>query len=252
MRRLAALLAATLVAASSAGAAEADRTTRAVAAGYKAAFLCSDIFTSGLDEAAVAALEWNGAYPEYRALVESLPATIDRQRRTVSVAYDAALPPRIAAWRPTLGCTQYPVGAASAELPMLALAAPDLDARDWPLGDVGAVRPLAGPAAAALERVVAEAMAAPGTSAILVLKGGHIIAEAYALGIGMHTPQRTWSVAKSLTATLIGRAVELGLVRLDDPAAVPDWAATAVAQSCTSRAIVVRVCAGSSVPLGSA
>lgn len=222
MRRAAALL--LFAAAWPAGAAADDQWVRAVAAGYKAAFLCSDGFTAGLDEAAIAALEWNGAYPEYRALVESLPAAIDRERRTVSVAYDPSRPPRIAAWRPLLGCTQYPLGAATADLPQLALAAPDLDGQAWPLGDADAVAPLDGPAAAALDTVVAEAIAAPGTSAVLVLKGGRIVAERYALGIGMHTPQRTWSVAKSLTAALIGRAVELGKVRLDEPAPVPEWA----------------------------
>ena len=224
MRRGAVLLVALALAAGTASAAETDRTTRAVAAGYKASFLCSDIFNAGLDEGTVAALEWNGAYPEYRQLVETLPAVVDRSARTVSVAYDPVLPPRIAAWRPTLGCAQYPAGKAAADLPMLALAAPDLDARDWPLGDVGAVEPLRGAEAEALDRVVDAAIKAPGTSAVLVLRGGRIVAERYALGIGMHTPQRTWSVAKSLTATLIGRAVQLGRVQLDEPAPVPEWA----------------------------
>ena len=39
----------------------------------------------------------------------------------------------------------------------------------------------------------------------------------------MHTPQRTWSMAKSLAATLIGRAVNLGHIKVSMPATIPQW-----------------------------
>jgi CubicO group peptidase (beta-lactamase class C family) len=60
---------------------------------------------------------------------------------------------------------------------------------------------------------------------VVVVSGGHIIAERYRNGYDMHRPQRTWSAAKSLTATLIGRAARLGLLRVDAPADIPEWRA---------------------------
>jgi CubicO group peptidase (beta-lactamase class C family) len=63
------------------------------------------------------------------------------------------------------------------------------------------------------------------TSAVLVILDGKIVAERYARGIGIHTPQRTWSVAKSLTSALVGRAAALGVIDPLKPAHVPEWGA---------------------------
>jgi len=49
--------------------------------------------------------------------------------------------PRIAAWRPNLGCAQLPIDAdtkAVAALPRFDTRAPDLDRKPWPLGEGGA------------------------------------------------------------------------------------------------------------------
>jgi CubicO group peptidase (beta-lactamase class C family) len=207
--------------------------TLALAAGYKAAFLCSGIFAAGQSEAQVTADDLEGIYPEYQAAVSNLPARIDRAARTVSVAFEESLPPRIAAWRPGLGCAQLPVGAdarAIASLPRLALSPPPAgaDARSWPDGEAGAA-----PRAVSqrLEAVAARAFdgatygAGSRTTAVVVVRDGRILAERYRPGYGPTTPQRTWSAAKSLTATLIGRAVALDLVKVDAPAPIPEWRA---------------------------
>ena len=60
---------------------------------------------------------------------------------------------------------------------------------------------------------------------MLVVKDGRIVSERYARGVGMHTPQRTWSVAKSLTSALIGRAAALNVIDPMAPAHVPEWGA---------------------------
>ena len=85
---------------------------RALAAGYKASFLCSDIFNAGMTEAQVEADDLKRNYPEYVPIMAGLEAKVDRQARTVSVTFDDKLPPRIAVWRPHLGCAQLPIGAA--------------------------------------------------------------------------------------------------------------------------------------------
>jgi len=204
----------------------------ALAAGYKAAFLCSGRWNAGQDVASITRDDLTGIYREYQDGVTTLPAAIDEATRTVSVPFSSNMPPRIAAWRPLLGCVQLPPGAgpdAAAALPRLVpgLTAPDLAATDamaWPLGDAGAVQQLKKrKARAALDEVVATAFASDRTTAVIVLKDGKIIAERYRADWTMHTPQRTWSVAKSLTATLVGRAVQKGLVDVNQQAPVPQW-----------------------------
>ena len=223
-----ALIAFALLAASAAAAEDPHKL--ALAAGYKAAFLCSGRWNAGQDVASIARDDLTGIYREYQDSVTTLSATIGEARRTVSVKFSDSLPPRVAAWRPLLGCAQLPPGggeAALAALPRLVpgLEAPDLaatDARPWPLGDAGALQPLRKrKARAALDAVVVSAFADERTTAVIVLKDGKIIAERYRADWTMHTPQRTWSVAKSLTATLVGRAVQKGLLDVNQPVPVP-------------------------------
>lgn len=209
----------------------------ALAAGYKAAFLCSGRWNAGQDEARITRDDLTGIYREYQDLLPGLPATIDEAARTVSVQFSSSLPPRMAVWRPLLGCAQLPPGAGAAAAESVARLTPDLqrpdlagaDARPWPLGDAGAVQPLRRRRdREALDAQISAAFTAAynsdKTTAVIVIQGGRIIAERYRDGWTMHTPQRTWSVAKSLTATLVGRAVHLGLVDVNQPAPVPAWA----------------------------
>jgi len=203
-----------------------DAHTRALAAGYKAAFLCSNLFNAGMTPEQVAQDDLEGIYPDYQALVRTLPADIDREAKTVRVAFDEKLPPRIAVWRVGLGCSQLPVGA-SAEaawvLPKLGAEPPkDAGQRAWPDGDRGiAPRPSAKLAAAVAQAF--ETSAGTKTTAVVVVKDGRVVAEQYRADFTPHTPQRTWSAAKSLTATVVGRAVHLGHVRVDEPAKIPEW-----------------------------
>jgi CubicO group peptidase (beta-lactamase class C family) len=206
----------------------------ALAAGYKAAFLCSGVFDAGETEAAVAADDLEGTYPEFQEAVRTLPARIDRDAKTVSVDFDDHLPPRVAAWRPGLGCAQLPIGAGPEAIPLLPRLdarppASDPDARRWPDGDGDATAGLPAEQAKHLDGVVAKAFAVGGygagdkTTAVVVVKDGRIVAERYRAGYDEHRPQRTWSAAKSLTATLLGRAAALHILAVDAPAKIPEW-----------------------------
>ena len=123
-------------------AAQVDRPeyVRAIAAGYKASFLCSDIFNAGQSEEQIARDDLQRIYPELEPLIPGLKATVDRQAKTVSVAFSEGLPPRIAAWRPLLGCAQLPIGAGAdsvRHLPRLT-GTPAVNRKDrlaWPDGD---------------------------------------------------------------------------------------------------------------------
>ena len=208
---------------------------RAIAAGYKALTLCSAQFNAGRTPAQAAALELVGIYPDYQVDVEALAAVVDPAARTVSVAFDTALPPRIAAWRPNLGCAQLPIGAtaeAIAALPRFDTPAPELDDAPWPLGDRAAAAAPRGDRVA-LEAAVTDAFETArygeghATTAVVVVQDGRIIAERYRDGFGPHVSQRTWSVAKSLTGALVGVAQVAGELDPAAPAPVPEWQAPA-------------------------
>lgn len=62
------------------------------------------------------------------------------------------------------------------------------------------------------------------TRAVVILHGGIIVAERYAPGYGPDSKLISWSMAKSVTGTLIGFMVADGLLVLDDPAPVSEWA----------------------------
>lgn len=61
------------------------------------------------------------------------------------------------------------------------------------------------------------------TRALVVMQGGRVIAERYAPGYGPDTRLISWSMAKSVTATLIGLMVADGRLALDEPAPVLEW-----------------------------
>ncbi|MEM9171047.1 MAG: serine hydrolase, partial [Pseudomonadota bacterium] len=131
---------------------------------------------------------------------------------------------RTAVWRPYLGCVQTPdgadYGAVSGVLPFVSGLAPPKDAPPLP-----ASRRLF----PALEAAVAGAFdretvgAGTETTAVLIVRDGTIVAERYRDGFDAQTPQRTWSVAKSIAATIIGAAVQDGLIAVDEPAGLEAW-----------------------------
>ncbi|MFZ4687679.1 MAG: serine hydrolase domain-containing protein [Polymorphobacter sp.] len=244
------VLALALLLAGPALAGDAPPHARALAAGYKAAFLCSGLFNAGQTEAQATADDLTGIYREYQPLIAELPATIDRAGHSVSVRFHEKLPPRIAVWRPLLGCAQLPIGGSDAAVvPRLTpdFKQPDLaavDAAAWPLGDAKAMAKLPRRTAQALDAVVAGAFAKPDTTGVIILQGGRIVAERYRAGYDLHTPQRTWSVAKSLTATLVGRAVQMGHIDITAPAPIPEWRAPGDPRAAITMEQLIRLTSG--------
>ncbi|MBS0294760.1 MAG: serine hydrolase [Proteobacteria bacterium] len=219
--------------ATAAAAQETENHLRALAAGYKASFLCSGMFDANRTQAQVEAEELSRIYPEYRPIAPTMTAAVDAKARTVSVPFAPNMPPRIAAWRPLLGCSQLPIGArpeAIGALPRLDLAPPALDGRPWPMGDARAEAPkLTMAVSTALSHATAAAFdrktygEGADTTGVVIVQNGRIIAERYRDGFDLHTSSRTWSAAKSITGTLVGIAVKQGLVQVDAPARIPEW-----------------------------
>lgn len=197
---------------------------RAWAAGYRAAFVCSSLWNgAGKPIEAIERDELTGIYPEIEADVRTLKADVDTAMKRVSVRYRDDMPPRIAEWSGREGCVTLPIGAQADETRASSARRPDLDGHPWPMGDKGASRPVP-KGMTEFERTAMDMARFGGrTSALLIVKKGRIALERYWGGHDIHTAQRTFSVAKSMAATLIGHAVQQGAIDVTKPAAIAEW-----------------------------
>lgn len=102
---------------------------------------------------------------------------------------------------------------------------PDAMSQPWPMGDRPSNTPWpAGLDRAKVQEAVDAAFAGEGlTAAFLIVHKGQIVAERYGQGATKDTQLESWSMGKSLTATLMGVLVQQGHFSLDDPAPVPMW-----------------------------
>jgi CubicO group peptidase (beta-lactamase class C family) len=201
------------------GAADADDPF--IAAGYRALFTCSAHFAMQrpLDE--IVAVELIDTVK----LALPLPQ-IDAARRLVR-AGDGNGNERIAAFRDGMGCTVLPPHWEEGDLPRLPYLARSVGA-DRPDGLFPAEAAETA-ATGAQQEVVERAFdgdsygAGTVTAAVVVMDGRRVAAEAYRPGFGPNQGYRTWSTAKSITATLIGIAAQEGLIDPSQPAGVPQW-----------------------------
>jgi CubicO group peptidase (beta-lactamase class C family) len=186
---------------------------------------CSALFVSGRDSSEIR--------PHLSAYflgpqIDSLSAIhIDRQRRVVRLTL-ANRVTREAKQYGDQGCVIHQPGKDSVYFrpvrvtTRLAAAA----TLPWPMGDVLPNTPL--PAeidTAKLRLAVDAAFANPAglTAAFVVVHKGRIVAERYANGANRDMQLESWSMGKSITGTLIGRLIQQGALRLEDPAPVPNW-----------------------------
>jgi len=121
---------------SAANAQPADPANLSLVAGYKAAFTCSAHFNAGRSVEEITGDELHRILPTFGEAMPSMPdAVIDEENKRVSVTYAEGFPPRIAQWRPHLGCTQLPTGASAIKFEdprlamMMAAPAREADAR---------------------------------------------------------------------------------------------------------------------------
>jgi CubicO group peptidase (beta-lactamase class C family) len=204
-----------------------DRHLAAQAAGYRALHYCTGIFSAGLPDAQLEESLSGRASRDARTV-------IDREKKIVSVYYASDMEPRIAAWRPGLGCAQLPIGASVdlvAHLPRLpeSVAVPNFDDRKWPMGDADATAKLSKAKSAAVAAVLDEAfrndlgLYRGHTWGVVVVKDGRIVAERYEAGWGPHTAARTNSMCKSVSVSLVGIGVRANLVDLHRKAPLEAW-----------------------------
>jgi len=195
------------------------------AAGF-AKVMCSAVFITGLepDFAAENVGYFTAPYKERAKLGKP---QIDLVKKTVSVTVPNG-PTRTAIYTAGQGCVTLPEGETALHFtPKAVLPAPgDFFNTPWPMGDqvpkdefpkeVDEVK--------VLEAVNAAFSPVEGmTAAFIVTWKGQFLAERHASGITEDTPLESWSMGKSLTATLMGIMIQRGVYTLNQPAPIPEW-----------------------------
>ena len=187
--------------------------------------LCSGVFVSGLDEDfAAKSIGYFTSPPETRSVV--VERHVDHDTKTVNLTMNNGVV-RSAKYVGDLGCVPLPIGETEPyyDPPEIISILPDAMTTAWPMGDVLPEEPI--PAVIdqdKLEAAVDTFYTEGAMSASLVVTyKGQIIAERYGEGIDIHTPLESWSMGKSLSATLLGVLIQQGVYTLEQPAPVPEW-----------------------------
>lgn len=192
---------------------------------------CASIFVAERAEADVLRDDIHAFAP----FMTAVTLAVDRKARTVTASSPGAAT-RTALFRPVAGCTLLTGDVSTTVLDAQAAKLKPTRgnaAKPWPIGDAP-VKKLAAAAEAKLNRAgLDKAMSAafdeqnkdgyPDTRAIVVVQGGAIVAERYAPGFDRNTELLGWSASKSIMGTLIGLLVDDGVLKLDEPAPVPEW-----------------------------
>ena len=190
-----------------------------------AKILCSAVFITGLD--ADFAAENIGFFSSpYEERSKVVNREIDYDRKVVSLTLPDGVT-RVAKYVPGHGCICLAKDESELHFTPTVVEPnlPDPSSTEWPMGDItSGVFPNELDQADIQQAVDAafsqeESM----TAAYVVTWKGQIIGEKYKDGIEMHTPLESWSMGKSLTATLMGLLIEEGVYELHQDAPVPEW-----------------------------
>ena len=206
--------------------------TLPIGTGHTAKTICSNVFISGRDA--------ENVFKEDIAPVHFLFAltdfNVDPDAKSVS-ADSFGFAERKAIYREGCGCTivngltedelrQQKLG----DVKVLKYSPEQRSRRPWPAGNHGPVVSLpAGVDAEKLAKAMDAAFTEPDsrnlrkTRAVVVVYNGQLIAERYAPGFDLNTPQLGWSMSKSVTNALVGMLVQQGKLELHRPAPVPEW-----------------------------
>jgi CubicO group peptidase (beta-lactamase class C family) len=188
-------------------------------AASNAKVLCSAFYVSGRDLAEARAHSLRFDPPGSRIRLEEAEPGV-----SVSMA---GLIERRAVFTGDQGCVALPDDRESVAFDPVRVESrlPPPETLDWPMGDRLPEEPATAIDLDRLESAVEVAFADPAdlTAAFVVVHRGRLVAERYALGTTRDTQLESWSMGKSVTATLVGILVREGALRLDQPAPVAEW-----------------------------
>jgi CubicO group peptidase (beta-lactamase class C family) len=190
-----------------------------------AKILCSAVFVTGLDAEFVA--ENIGYFTAPYEERIKLQWRVDRENKAVHVTLPNGVI-RTAKFIGDLGCLTLPrrKEAPFFDPPTIKSSLPDAATTPWPMGDLIPDKERPTELGASLVMQAVDTAFAPKealTAAYVVTWKGQIIGERYRPSITMHTPLESWSMGKSLTATLMGILIKDGVYSLDQPAPILQW-----------------------------
>jgi CubicO group peptidase (beta-lactamase class C family) len=96
----------------------------------------------------------------------------------------------------------------------------------WPMGETLSIDPLPPDVDAVKVKAAVDAAFEPAeamTAAFVVTWKGRLVGERYGRGITSTTPLESWSMGKSVTATMMGALIHQGAYQLTQPAPIPEW-----------------------------
>ncbi|MGQ0765722.1 MAG: serine hydrolase domain-containing protein [Gemmatimonadota bacterium] len=191
-----------------------------------AKILCSAVFVTGRTLADAAEQDGHFVTP-VEARAQARDTIVDRARKTVSVITPSGVT-RSAKFFGDQGCVTLPAGQDSVFFRPVAVrsALPDPATQPWPMGDVLPNDPLppqvnADKLSAAIDSAFSPAEGL--TAALVITWRGRLVGERYQEGFNHQTLLPSWSMGKSLTATLMGVLIRDGVHDLWQPAPVPEW-----------------------------
>jgi CubicO group peptidase (beta-lactamase class C family) len=194
-------------------------------AGY-AKVLCSAVFVSAREPEEAFRNSGFFLFPE--RLRGGVTYTVDRAQQLVRMKHGAIV--RTAKLYGDQGCIIHPAdydGIHFTPVPVTTRL-PDARSQPWPMGDAAPKEPQAtGIDRARVEKALDLAFGDPDglTAGVVIVHKGQIVGERYMPGITKDTQLESWSMGKSLTATLFALLVNEGVYRIDDPVPVPEWRA---------------------------
>ncbi len=201
--------------------------------GYAAKYMCSGLWVSGLDEDK---LKDEFIAPQVKPLPSVWKFEIDENQKTVSVRdiFFGKTYQKTAYYREGLGCTltqDAPLADLDDQLPAN-MTAPNTDYFSaWPHGEADITAYSNDISYNILDDAIDNAFLennelVKNTLSVAVVHNGQLIAERYAEGVDKSTRLLSWSMAKTISATVTGMLDDRGLLDAELPAPVAQWQGT--------------------------
>lgn len=190
-----------------------------------AKIVCSAVFITGLDpDFAVENVGYFTApYAERGKMGRPV---VDRKAKRVTVTLPNGVE-RVALYTGDQGCVTLPKGSTKLSFTPVTVKQnlPDAAKTAWPMGDRLPDRTPSGVDMAKVRQALDAAFepVSGKTAAFVVTWKGHLIGERYDAGIDYRTPLESWSMGKSLSATIMGILIRQGIYDLWQPAPIPEW-----------------------------
>jgi CubicO group peptidase (beta-lactamase class C family) len=194
-------------------------------AGY-AKIMCSAVFITGLkpEFAAENVGYFTSPYAERAKVGKPI---VDYKQKTVSITLPNGVV-RKAIYVGDQGCVTLPEGSDKLNYKPKKMPRnlPKPATTPWPMGDL--LPKTALPSEIKKEKLEQALKAAfepaeAQTAAFVVTYKGQIIGERYGEGITKNTPLESWSMGKSLSATIMGILIKKGVYTLEQAAPIPQW-----------------------------